>query len=343
MKHPGVRWRPDEHGCRLLALSVVVLAGCGPTVVAGRPTTTPRGALVLSEARAARCPRSPGGAGRTFRADLPGPVTDPELVGYLDALPAQARRTAVAAGLEPIVAEILRERVRSGGAPTLELLALRQELDEGFASLQPQLLAMEFEAECVIALMSETLEEHDDRVGAYTTALTVASLVVGAVSGLGAGIWDLTGTESSGPTVVGIAGAAATTALGAAALAPSRRRIVFVHEHNLLAPIVRGEDPGHLYPTFVFRILDSPREPGAPSPRQELLAAWQALIDDAVDEDERARAEAILWGDGGVYDADLLLLRRRLFEELEATFDSFARDIDFLTQALALVLRPAGS
>jgi hypothetical protein len=52
----------------------------------------------------------------------------------------------------------------------------------------------------------------------------------------------------------------------------------------------------------------------------------------------RETVESLLWGEGGVYDDDVLALRMRLFEELESTADSFARDIDLLAATLADVL-----
>lgn len=46
----------------------------------------------------------------------------------------------------------------------------------------------------------------------------------------------------------------------------------------------------------------------------------------------------MLWGAGGTDDDDVLALRRRLFEHLESTLDSFARSVDLLTVTLARVL-----
>jgi hypothetical protein len=172
----------------------------------------------------------------------------------------------------------------------------------------------------------------------------VASLVVGAAAVLVAGIWELAGTESDGPLITGLAGAGAATALGAAALAAPGRRIVFVHEQNLLSPIERGQDPDHLYPTFVFRLLTLPTPTGVPAPRELLIQEWHRQIEQSVPVDRHAAAASLLWGAGGVYDDDVLTLRRRLYEELESTLDSFARGVDQLNVTLAQVLgqRPAG-
>jgi hypothetical protein len=318
--------------------SCVALSSCGTTLQAGRPAHVGKNALVISEVRAAACNRSPAGAGATYREELPGSVSDPARARVLDILPPAARRTALAAGLEPLIADVVLARESAGDRPSVESIVLRQQLDAALASLQPQLLAVEFEVECEIALMKKALDERADDSARWTRQITVASLVVGAVAGLVAGAWDVSGTESNGPAIVGVVGAGATTALGVAALVPPKRRIVFVHEHNLLAPIEQGQDPGHIYPTFVFRMMTLPTPAGALAPRDDLMKEWREQIGDAVPAGRRETVESLLWGEGGVYDDDVLALRMRLFEELESTADSFARDIDLLAATLADVL-----
>jgi hypothetical protein len=180
----------------------------------GRPASVGPDTVVISEDRAATCQCSPGGEGATYRDDLPGAVTDPLRSRALSLLPADARRTALAAGLEPLIADVLVARELAGDRPSVELVALRQQLDAGLASLQPHLLATEFEAECNIALMADTLAERAGDRERWTLRFTVASLVVGAAAGLVAGSWDLAGTESDGPVLAGLAGSASRPAAG---------------------------------------------------------------------------------------------------------------------------------
>lgn len=336
------------HGLRRLlwlAPCCVALSSCAVALQPGRPANVGSGALVISEARVATCPRSPGGQGATYREDLPGPVTDPPRMQALSILPPEARRTARAAGLEPLIADVILAWERAGNRPSVEALALRQQLDAVLASLQPQLLAVEFEAECNITVMNDALADRAGDRERWTLRYTVASLVAGAAAVLVAGIWDLVGTDSNAPLIAGLVGAAATTALGVAALAPPGRRIVFMHEQNLLAPIESGRDPDHRYPTFVFRLLTLPTPTGAPAPREVLIEGWRRRIEQSVVSTRRAAVASLLWGAGGVYDDDVLVLRRRLYEELESSVDSFARGVDVLTVTLAQVLgpRPTGT
>jgi hypothetical protein len=322
----------------LLALPMPWLTACGVALQTGRPAPGTHAAFEVSEPRAASCPRSPGGEGQVHRQELPGAVADPDSLRVLAQLPPRARRTALAAGLEPLISRILLARERSGPEPSLELLGMRQQLDAQLALLQPQLLAMEFETECLLVLLREVLAAHDDARDRWSMQLAVASLVVGAAAGIGAGLWDLAGEESNGPAVVALAGGVASAALGAAALAPPRRPLVFVHEHNLLGPIERGEDPLRLYPTFVFRLLTLPTGTSEPPERDRLITAWHTLLAEHASGDELRTAEAIVWGDGGVYDADLLELHVEMLEQLETSLDAYARDIDRLSVSLAELL-----
>ncbi len=293
-----------------------------------------------------RCARSASGAESPYRRSLPGPETDPALLVHLARLPPEVRRTAVAAGIEPLLARLLRAQAQADGVPSLESLALRQSLDERLAALPPQMLATEFECECQIALLAEVVAAHDEAESERQLALTIASLVAGAGFSLAAGAWDLANEHEpspsvpDGPLVTALVGAVVTSALGAAVLVPSPRELFLEHAHNLLTPILTGEDPERLYPTFVFRMLTTPEADGGPSPRERLLERWRAEIAGARGEPERALVEALLASDGGVYDAGAARLRRALLEELEASLDGLARHVDRLGAELSEALSP---
>jgi hypothetical protein len=324
----------------MLAFASLLSVGCGVTLRSVRPSTPPAGALSISNAEHLRCARSVSGAESPYRRALPGPETHPALLAHLEGLPPEVRRTAVAAGIEPLLARTLRAHSQSGGAPTLESLSLRQALDERLAGLPAQLLAIEFECECQIALLNEVIDGHEGRESDRELVLTIASLVAGAGFSLAAGAWDLANEHLTspaapdGPLLTALVGAGVTTGLGAAIMIPVPREIFIEHTHNLLAPIRSGEDPGRLYPTFVFRMLTTPGADDRPSPRALLLERWQARLRDVDDADERAQLETLLAGDGGVYDVSAARLRKLLLEDLEAALDSLARHVDQLGTAV---------
>lgn len=151
-----------------LALAFVVsnMAGCGVTLHVGRPPEMAgRDTLEVSQRSADRCVHGASGRDSLYRLELPGPVTDPALVAAVGQFSASVRRTAVAAGLEPLLAQIVIERDRSmqRGAPTPELLAMRDELAARMYTLETQRDQL-LDALGRLAMVSEdALRHRDDR------------------------------------------------------------------------------------------------------------------------------------------------------------------------------------
>lgn len=320
-----------------------LLAGCSVTWVPGRPTTPREVELEVEERAAMRCIH---GSHHDDERDVPEETVDPELEPYLTAFGAEVRRTARAAGIESLLGRLLRERERvaEGTGSSGAVLAMRDELGTRQFALESQLLASEFEVDCVRNLINAVLGEYEEAETDRQLAYTIASLVVGTATTIAASAWDLANTYtdspawSDGPVVTGIVGALGTTALGAVVLVPPPQEILYVHEHNLLAPVVNGADPEHLYPPFVFRLLSARGAFDAPSPRDVLVTTFDATIEDAVGEGRVAAARQIVFGVGGIHDVTLLALHQALLEELGAELDGMARDLDMLSGAIAEVL-----
>ena len=313
------RLRPPA---RALALPCVLLA-CAPLIRPGLPAQPPRRALRVDVAETLECQR----LSNRFDLPLAGPVDDPALLPYLDDVPPEVRRIAQAAGLEPLLAARLRAR---DDADLPAALALDLDLVRALSSLEIQLAALLFEAECVGNQMEALLREHegDQRVRELTLAVT--SVLLGAAAATAAGVWELRGADHDGPAVLAIAGGAASATLGLAAFVPERRAVLYPHPRNLLAPIAAGADPDGLYPTFVLRLLTAPSLDDRPTPHQELLRDWRRLLEAHVPPSRRALAERVLYGHGGVYDADLIDLREQMFDVLESHLNSLYRDLELL-------------
>ncbi|MET0342980.1 MAG: hypothetical protein ABW252_18380 [Polyangiales bacterium] len=259
-------------------------------------------------------------------------IDDPRLA----AVPPEAARTMRAAGLAPLVSRALagaslRER-------SIDTLMTRQDLGMRLISLETQLAAVIFEAECTGELIEAMTFELEDRADQRDLRLALASLVVGAISATAAGVWDLVGTTSKGPPVLALVGGFSSAALGGAAFVKSVRTMQFEHPRNLLAPLVHGRDDDELYPRFVFRLLTLPSAEGERSPRERMLARFRALIAEVVEPDARAETEALLYGEGGVYTQDRLALRERLYDVLETELNAQARDLELLDRFLVRAL-----
>ncbi len=322
--------------CTLAA--AVAICGCTPVLSPALPARPPRSAIRIDPLETADCLRITAGR-RGFEATNPAaPAPDPALAAHLAAVPSDVRRIARAAGLESVLAALLQAEVAAPDDPSVTRLALRLQVVMRISSHEIALAALLFEADCTGDQMEDALAELDRREGKQELALTIASIAVGALAGLGAGLWDLQGTDSKGPAVLGVAGGVATAGLGLAAFVPRRGKVLFPHDRNLFVPIVAGEDPEHLYPPFVFNLLMTPRVPGEPSPRDELLADWRSILEDSVPASRRSLARTLLFGKGGVYDRDLVDVRERMYDALESQLNAFDRDLELLYRHFARLL-----
>lgn len=287
------------------------------------PSQAPRGAVRVDPRETRECVRLGG------RYDLPldGPVADAELAGYLREVAPEVRRVAQAAGVEPLLAELLRAAATdASGAP----VALKVELVMRMSALEIQVASLLFETACVGNQMEAVLRELERRQRARDVALTVTSILVGAVAATAGGIWELRGRGGDGPAALVIGGGVASASLGLVAFIPERRAVVFPHPRNLLAPVFRGEDPRGLYPTFVFRMLTAPSLGDGSTMRDEVLRAWDRLIREGVPPGQRALAEAVLYGEGGIYDAALVDVREQMFDVLESHINAIDHELELL-------------
>ena len=290
------------------------------------------------------CARAIMDGSSPYRMLLAGPERDPVLAAYLDPLPYNARRAALAAGLEPLLARILAGRAAAPDAPSAELLAMENELTLRVVAFHSQLLAAAFEAGCTADMIQKLLPDFTHKEQSRQLTITVASLVVASVGSIVAGAWAIDDMSSRGPAVVGVAAGLGTAVLGIAALTHEERAIQFAHSRNRLVPLASGADPDHLYPSFVFRMLTFPDASDGKSPRDELMEAWQRDLERELPATQQAAARERLLGDGGSYDETLLTLRADMFEALESKIQGLARDLELLNRSLVRSLSvPQGS
>ena len=326
-----------RRGVAALVIATLVHGGCASLLSPTLPQHTPRSAIVMSEAQMQDCLRPSVGRGGVGYTRLEPPVEDPELLIHLAGIPKEVRRIAQAAGLEGVLGALLREETVTSGERSLELLAMRLQVVTRISSLEIELTSLVFEADCTGNQMEAVIAELERRARKQELALTIASIGVGALVGIAAGLWDLRDPESKGPPALSIVAGGSTAALGLAAFVPKRGRVLFTHPRNPFVPIITGEDPDRLYPTFVFRLLLSPRADGT-TPREAVLRDWQQIVHGSLPQDEREKAKTILFGKGGVYDGRLLDVRERMYDALESQLNAFAQDLEVLYRFVGRLL-----
>lgn len=302
--------------------------GCAAAVGPSIPPHLPRSAIVVDPVETAFCVRTT----ELGYAQLDEPLEEPELLSELVGVPADVRRVARAAGLERTLLTLQRTQATGPAEQPIDLVAVRLELITRISTLEIEVASLRFEVECT----GEQIEALELKLARQSRrqqmALIIASTTVAATAGISAGLWNLSGTESNGPAILGIGGGATSATLGFAALAPGRGRVVVAHERNLARPVLAGEDPQRLYPPFVFRLLNASLTAGGPTPREQLLAEWRRIIHDRIPAPEMILSEAVLYSAGGVYDGRLVSVRKRMYEAIESQLDAIEHDLGVLDQ-----------
>lgn len=308
-------------------LGMLGLLGAGCSSAVGASRGAPERAATNERDRT--CMRYAIRVAGPYHQDLADPVDDPRL----EIMPKEARRTARAGGLEPLILAAL-EAEKTGQSHAIALLTLRQELFMRLVSLGTQLESVLSEIECTDDVVEELAAELEARERKRELRWTLASIVVGAGAATWAGAWELAQDASPGGPTVGVAGGIASAGLGLFALLPRTHTMRYTHAHNLLTFIVRGEDPERAYPTFVRRLFEAPGHDGARTPREELYEEFETKLAATYPESERAEVRRILYGAGGTYDQRMIGLRESLYDALEAKLSTFARELELLTRYL---------
>lgn len=265
------------------------------------------------------------------------PVTGPTLGTVLAEVPPDVRRTVRAGEFEELLARLIIARQQADGTVTLELIALRQRLNQRVSNLLAEVNAAVFEADCTGSLIEVEQRELEDATRDRDWSLAVASIVVGSVGGIATGVWDVADQESHGPAILGLAVSASSAGVSLLSLLPWQPQRALRHERNLLALLRTDADPTSTYAGFVWRMMTTRRAGEDATPREHLNARWDALLSDRLSAATRSESEAILFGAGGVYDESLLSLRVSMFDLLASELDALHRDLEALTRYLSML------
>jgi hypothetical protein len=279
-----------------------------------------------------RCARAVMGRHSPYRMPLADPIADEEGLKLLSVLPPEARRTARAAGLEPVIAAMLQRKAEE--PPPNDLLLRYQELALRLTAFDAQASSIAFEVGCTRERVGDLLATLDEEESSRQLMLAASSLIVGASTSTAAGMWDLLGPPSNVPAWSAVAGGIVTAGIGAAALLVPERVVMLEHQQNLLRPLLDGKDPDHLYPSFVFRMLTA-RYPGDETPpRVDLLTDFASILRERVPSAKHSRALEILGGTGSFYPRALLEAREEFLHAVELAVAGVARDLELLDRTV---------
>lgn len=174
----------------------------------------------------------------------------------------------------------------------------------------------------------------------YTRSMSqpILSVVIGGlVNVMTGGLGIATGAGNTAH-IVSIAGGTAEVLFGTSANFTKMRQ-EFSHPHNHLARLWSGEDIKDYYAPRIWRFLTIPnnRDLQGRNLREVLIEAWQEQ--DRVGKLGSRQAEErerLLFGTGGLYDADDLHIREAMLQQLESSIQLMHQDLETLLREVLI-------
>jgi hypothetical protein len=217
---------------------------------------------------------------------------------------------------------------RNRGASESEVANLRAEIFYAISMATLDLASTVAHIECEEGRASEIAANLRDAEAEQTRRLTAFSLMLSATGAVAAGVLDLTDTNMTASSIVGIAGGVAGGVLGFATLAV-HRTADFRHDRNILGEIWNGDRHPDV-PEAIWTYLTRPQSGTSPgrSTRESLISKWKTTgrlgKDPANPSSERI---ALYFGPGGIYDADELEDRAEMLLEVRDVIDLMNHDL----------------
>jgi hypothetical protein len=174
----------------------------------------------------------------------------------------------------------------------------------------------------------------------YTRSMsqTILSVVIGGlVNVMTGGLGIATGAGNTAH-IISISGGALEVLFGTSANFAKVRQ-EFSHPHNHLERLWTGEDIRDYYSPRIWRFLTTPnsRDLQGRSLRDVLIEAWQeqGRLGKPGSREAKER-ERLLFGIGGLYDADDLHIREAMLQQLESSIQLMHQDLETLLREVLI-------
>lgn len=209
---------------------------------------------------------------------------------------------------------------------------LQLEIHSKINAIFSQMNAVTAELDCEeerIDQIATTLSNINDK---SVTRLTVASILVGAASAV-AGAYITDDNWNKGVTVgSGVLGAG----LSFLTLNPKGKKVVLQHPRNLLRCFI-SEKNDIEFPPFVWYMLNEPRftNSGESSVLRNTQKRW---IRHLFDNDKEKALKAVVFSDGGIYNASDLHTRAEMFDQMQSVIHSLNQNLNFFIQEVNILM-----
>ena len=247
------------------------------------------------------------------------------LLGSYREIPPREMVMANAVGVLPLIGSLASIRQDSSAEGRLHKTEIRSALQHRMAMAAIEIDGIAAELDCEGERADQLARFLDDHNSKRNTRLTVASIVVGAITTIATATIKDNGTQNA----VAISGGLLSAGLGAMTINAAGKKISWRHPRNMLADIWNAPDSSSIYPPFIWYVLNEKyfSNSGKVSLVQSIKKRWLEFdLGKQVDKAD----EQLYFGAGGVYKADDLHTRAAMLNELQSTVRSINQDLQGL-------------
>jgi hypothetical protein len=194
------------------------------------------------------------------------------------------------------------------------------------------------ELECEVHRTDEVQDRLKDAQYTRSMSQTILSVVIGGLVNIMTGGLGIATGAGDTANIVSIAGGALGILFGTSANFTKVRQ-EFRHPHNHLRRIWTGEDVRDYYSPPIWRFLTTPngRDLEGRTLRDVLIEDWQeqGRLGKPGSREAKER-EKLLFGTGGLYDADDLHIREAMLQQLESSIQLMHQDLETLLREVLI-------
>lgn len=214
------------------------------------------------------------------------------------------------------------EHLKKDPVNTLSILQQRQQITDNLLLANVEIAAIAAELDCEGERIDQVAAYVDNINDRRTNKLTVASIAIGAASGIAGALITGAGWNKA----IAIGGGVAGLGLGFATLNPVGKKITLQHKRNLLQTVWE-ENNNQGIPPFLWFMLTEKRisNSGASSLLNNLKTRW---ITYQFEGDTSQAAKSVNFSAGGIYSAADLHMRAAMINQLQALIRSIAQNLN---------------
>ena len=233
----------------------------------------------------------------------------------------------------PLLSQLIALQ-RAGETHSIAFMELRQSLTDRMLLTLFELSSITAELVCERDRADQVADRMDEIDASIVKRLTLASILIGGVTGIISGGIGLAGGASSASEAAEVAGGFFASVFGGTALFATSKQ-EFRHARNLLNEVWENPKQSSAFSPAIWRYLQRQHKDQALTTREEIIRAWrqQGRLGEPGSPGEIERT-ALIFGPGGTYASTDLRARASMLETLEAHINLLSEELEIFLREL---------